>query len=48
VSAAQMDEPEDFARATALGTAEALLVLLILSLLQFLALFLSFRKEGRL
>lgn len=48
VSAAQTDGAGDFARATALGTAEALLVILILSLLQFLALFLSFRKEGRL
>ncbi|WP_444208750.1 MFS transporter [Dialister succinatiphilus] len=48
VSAAQTDGAGDFARATALGTAEALLVLLFLSLLQFLALFLSFRKEGRL
>ena len=48
VAAAQTDGAGDFARATALGTAEALLVLLFLSLLQFLALFLSFRKEGRL
>ena len=48
VSASQTDGAGDFARATAVGTAEALLVLLILSLLQFLALFLSFRKEGRL
>lgn len=45
VSAAQTAHPEGFADATAEGTAEAFLVLLILGVLQFLSLFSSFRKE---
>lgn len=47
VSAAQTAHPEGFADATAKGTAEAFLVLLILGVLQFLSLFSSFRKEKR-
>lgn len=47
VSAAQTAHPEGFAGATAEGTAEAFLVLLILGVLQFLSLFSSFRKEKR-
>jgi hypothetical protein len=47
VSAAQTAHPEGFADATAKGTAEAFLVLLILGVLQFLSLFSSFREEKR-
>lgn len=47
VSAAQLALPSDFVHATASGTAEAFLLLLVLGALQFAALFSSFRKEER-
>lgn len=47
VSASQLSMPFDFSGATARGTADAFLVLLVLAVLQFVSLFFSFRKEER-